>query len=87
MTSKSSIYAIVKTMLADRFGMQESYVKSDLAFSAFGADSLDVVELIMELEDIFGIKIEDEKISNLNTVGEVVSYISEKLSEKARKEK
>ncbi|MBG9982264.1 acyl carrier protein [Aerococcaceae bacterium DSM 111020] len=80
MTDKSKIYEIVKTMLADRFGMQESYVKSDLAFSTFGADSLDVVELIMELEDIFNIKIEDEKIGELTTIGDVVSYIHEKTS-------
>ncbi|MBG9988085.1 acyl carrier protein [Aerococcaceae bacterium DSM 111176] len=85
MTKKSDVYSVVKTMLADRFGMQESYVKSDLAFSAFGADSLDVTELIMELEDIFSIQIEDEKISHLNTVGDMVSYIYEKTSEKVVK--
>ena len=85
MTKKNEIYDIVKTMLADRFGMQESYVKSDVAFSAFGADSLDVTELIMELEDIFSIQIEDEKISQLITVGEMVSYIFEKTSQKAVK--
>ncbi len=82
MTDKSKIYDIVQTMLADRFGMLESYVKPDLAFSTFGADSLDVVELIMEVEDIFNIKIEDEKISELTTIGALVSYIDEKTSEK-----
>lgn len=85
--SKKEIYNILKTMLADRFGMQEQYIQSDHAFSAYGADSLDVVELIMELEDIFSIQIEDEKIVELTTVGDVATYIIDKVKSNAEHSK
>lgn len=44
-----------------------------------GADSLDVVELVMAAEEYFGIKIEDEDIAGLKTIGDAVSYLENKL--------
>jgi acyl carrier protein len=44
-----------------------------------GADSLDVVELVMAAEEYFGIKVEDEDIVNVKTVGDAVSYLENKL--------
>ena len=44
-----------------------------------GADSLDVVELVMAAEEHFGIKIEDEDIVNLKTIGDAVAYLENKL--------
>jgi acyl carrier protein len=44
-----------------------------------GADSLDVVELVMAAEEYFGIKIEDEDITGLKTIGDAVSYLENKL--------
>jgi acyl carrier protein len=44
-----------------------------------GADSLDIVELVMAAEEYFGIKIEDEDIVNLKTIGDAVAYLENKL--------
>ena len=66
----------VKVILADQFDIDESeiaaetYLQDDL-----GADSLDVVDLLMSIEDEFEIEIPDEEIENIRTVGELVSYI------------
>jgi acyl carrier protein len=53
----------------------EAAIKEDL-----GADSLDVVDLIMELEDEFNLTIEEEDAEKINTVGDIVNYISAKVS-------
>jgi acyl carrier protein len=53
----------------------EAGIKEDL-----GADSLDVVDLIMELEDEFNLTIEEEDAEKINTVGDIVNYISAKVS-------
>ncbi|MCH5584965.1 acyl carrier protein [Shimazuella sp. AN120528] len=53
----------------------EASIKEDL-----GADSLDVVDLIMELEDEFNLTIEEEDAEKINTVGDIVNYISAKVS-------
>ena len=53
----------------------EAGIKEDL-----GADSLDVVDLIMELEDEFNLTIEEEDAEKINTVGDIVTYISAKVS-------
>lgn len=51
----------------------EAGIKEDL-----GADSLDVVDLIMQLEDEFGITIEEDQAEKINTVGDIVNFISSK---------
>jgi acyl carrier protein len=53
----------------------EAGIKEDL-----GADSLDVVDLIMELEDEFNLTIEEEDAEKINTVGDIVNYINAKVS-------
>ena len=45
----------------------------------FGADSLDVIDMITTLSDEFGVEIPDEEIENFHTVGDVVSYVEERL--------
>ncbi|ASS75696.1 acyl carrier protein [Tumebacillus algifaecis] len=71
------IYAKVKTIIVDRLGVEEDQVKLEASFKEdLGADSLDVVELVMELEDEFDMEISDEDAEKINTVGDVVSYIS-----------
>ncbi len=66
----------VKVILADQFDVDESEiaVETDLQ-DDLGADSLDVVDLLMSIEDEFEIEIPDEEIENIRTVGELVSYI------------
>lgn len=75
MKTNDTIFEIVKEMIVDRFGVQEDRVTSDMTFNDLGADSLDVVELVMELENRFEVTFEDDKIEQLNNVGDAVSYI------------
>ncbi|ARU62408.1 acyl carrier protein [Tumebacillus sp. BK434] len=73
----ADIFAKVKTIIVDRLGVEEDQVKLEASFKEdLGADSLDVVELVMELEDEFDMEISDEDAEKINTVGDVVSYIT-----------
>lgn len=71
----------VKAIIVDKLGVDESEVVTDANFTNdLGADSLDTVELIMEFEKEFDISIPDEDAENIATVGNAVSYLSEKIS-------
>jgi len=66
----------VKKIVVDRLGVDEADVKLEASFKEdLDADSLDIVELVMELEDEFGLEISDEDAEKILTVGDVVNYI------------
>jgi len=66
----------VKEIIVDKLGVEASAVVEPAAFiEDLGADSLDIVDLIMALEEEFGIDIPDEEAQKLRTVGDAVSYI------------
>ena len=66
----------VTKIIVDKLGVDESEISSEASFTNdLGADSLDTVELIMELEKEFDISIPDEKAEAIATVGDAVSYI------------
>ena len=68
----------VKKIVADKLGVPEAKVTEDAAFvNDLGADSLDVVEFVMEVEKEFNITIPDEEVGKLATVGDAVKYIEE----------
>ena len=72
----SEIADRVKTIIVDRLGVDESQVTPAAAFTTdLGADSLDTVDLIMEFEKEFGIKIPDEEAEKIQTVGDAIKYI------------
>lgn len=72
----SEIADRVKTIIVDKLGVDESQVTPAAAFTAdLGADSLDTVDLIMEFEKEFGIKIPDEEAEKIQTVGDAIKYI------------
>ena len=74
--AEKEIFERVKKIIVDRLGVDESEVTPEASFKDdLGADSLDVVELVMELEDEFELEISDEEAEKINTVGEVVEYI------------
>ena len=67
----------VRSILVEQLGVDEEQVTEDASFQGdLDADSLDLVELIMELEDQFGLKISDEDAQKIATVGEAVDYVS-----------
>jgi acyl carrier protein len=66
----------VRGILVEQLGVDEEQVTEDASFQAdLDADSLDLVELIMELEDQFGLKISDEDAQQIVTVGQAVDYV------------
>ncbi|WP_141431216.1 acyl carrier protein [Bacillus sp. 03113] len=70
----------VTKIIVDRLGVEESQVSLEASFKDdLGADSLDVVELVMELEDEFDMEISDEDAEKIATVGDAVNYIKGSL--------
>jgi len=76
--SKEEIMGKLKPVIAEQLGVDESEVTETASFTEdLNADSLDLVELIMSLEEQFGLQISDEDAEKLTTVGEAVDYIVE----------
>ena len=68
----------VKAIIVEQLGAEEEDVKVDSSFvDDLGADSLDIVELVMALEEEFELEIPDEDAEKIRTVGEAVKYIKE----------
>lgn len=76
----SNIKEKVTQIVVNKLGVEESQVTETASFTKdLGADSLDTVELIMEFEKEFDITIEDSDAEKIQTVGDVVTYLSSKL--------
>ncbi len=74
------IYEKVKTIVVEQLGISYGDVTPDASFvEDLGADSLDVVELVMALEEEFDLKISDEDAARIATVRDAVEYITEEL--------
>ncbi len=72
----------VIAIVADQLGKEAADITAETSLQDdLGADSLDAVEIIMAMEDEFGIEIADEDAQNFRTVGEITQYIDEKLGE------
>ena len=72
----SEIESKVRDIIVDKLGVDAAEVSAEKSFTGdLGADSLDAVELIMELEKEFGIAIPDDDAEKIATVGDAVSYI------------
>lgn len=71
----------VKEIIMDKLGVEESQITNSASFiNDLGADSLDIVELVMGFESAFQISIPDEDAEKIGTVGDAVKYLTEKLS-------
>ncbi len=74
--STDNIEAKVKAIIADQLGVGEDEIKRESAFiEDLGADSLDIVELVMAMEEEFEVEIPDEQAENIKSVGDAVAYI------------
>jgi len=75
------VEAKVKEIIMDKLGVEESQITPQASFiNDLGADSLDIVELVMGFESTFSISIPDEDAEKIGTVGDAVKYLTEKLS-------
>ncbi|MBN2483412.1 MAG: acyl carrier protein [Candidatus Omnitrophica bacterium] len=71
-------------IIAEQLGVKKEEIKNESSFvDDLGADSLDTVEIVMALEEEFGIEIPDEDAEKMATVGEAIKYIEDKISKKA----
>ncbi len=78
MAAEKTIEQRIKDIIVEQLGVNADQVTSDAKFiEDLGADSLDTVELIMALEEEFGIEVPDEEAEKLQSVGDVIKYIEE----------
>jgi acyl carrier protein len=80
--SEKSVEEKVKDIIVEQLSVNAEQVTPEAKFiEDLGADSLDVVELVMAFEEQFGIEVPDEDAEKLLTVGDVIKYIEDKQSE------
>jgi len=76
MMNEQQVFDKIRTIIVDQLGVDEDKITRDTTFQDdLGADSLEIVELVMEMEDQFGREIPDEDAENLTTVGKAVDYV------------
>lgn len=69
------IFEKLKAIVVDKLSVDENEVTMEATFEDLGADSLDIVEIIMALEEEFDIEISDDEAEQAKTVGDVVNYL------------
>ncbi len=74
------VFEKVKSMIAEQLDLEAGKITRETTFEDIDADSLDVVELVMALEEEFDLDIADEEVENIKKVGDIVDYIEERTS-------
>lgn len=77
------IFDKLKTIIAEQFGVEESTITTEMSFEDdLGADSVDIVELSMALEEEFEVEeMSEEDVTGIRTVGDLLRYLQERLEE------
>ena len=76
-----AVFDKIKSIIAERLSIDESKIEDTSSFiEDLGADSLDTVELIMQMEEAFNVQIPDEDTEKIQTVGDAVRYIQEHVN-------
>lgn len=74
------VFDKVKDIIVDQLDVDEDKVKMEASITEdLGADSLDVVDLVMSLEEEFDVEIPDDQVENVKTVGDIVKYIEDNI--------
>lgn len=77
--AKEEIFDKLKELVVDQLGVEEDEVTMEASMQDdLGADSLDLVDLVMSIEEEFGVKVADEDLENIKTVGDIVNYIEDR---------
>ena len=73
------VFEKVKALLSEQFDVEEDSITLESSITEdLGADSLDVVDLLMSIEDEFEVEVPDSEVENIKTVGDLVKYIEDK---------
>ena len=73
------VFEKVKAILSEQFDVEEDSITTETTLADdLGADSLDVVDLLMSIEDEFEVEVPDSEVENIKTVGDLVKYIEDK---------
>jgi len=74
-----SVESKIKGIIADQLEVAADKLTMETSFEDIDADSLDIVELVMALEEAFDLEISDQEVENIKTVGDVVKYIESQV--------
>lgn len=76
------VFDKIKDIIVEQLDVEENAVTMEASITDdLGADSLDVVDLVMSIEESFDVEIPDEEVENIKTVGDIVKYIENKVEE------
>lgn len=76
------VFDKIKDIIVEQLDVEEDAVTMEASITEdLGADSLDVVDLVMSIEESFDVEIPDEEVENIKTVGNIVKYIENKVEE------
>ena len=76
------VFDKIKDIIVEQLDVEEDAVTMEASITDdLGADSLDVVDLVMSIEESFDVEIPDEEVENIKTVGDIVKYIENKVDE------
>ena len=76
------VFVKIKDIIVEQLDVEEDAVTMEASITDdLGADSLDVVDLVMSIEESFDVEIPDEEVENIKTVGDIVKYIENKVEE------
>jgi acyl carrier protein len=81
MSADTSVTETVKKIAAKILRRQEAELSMDASFKDLKADSLDVVQILVQVEDTYDIEIQDEDMQNITNMSEFVSYVEKKIAE------
>ena len=81
MANSNNVTERVMKVVSDQLGFDQDKLTLQTSFiNDLGSDSLDLIELVMQLEDEFGIQVDEEKRDGIQTIGDVITYIENELN-------